>query len=81
MWNGGCTPINWQATESTPWLFTQKTDDLLEVWVDATGMATGGYVANITITAPDEPDIVIPITLQVVAEVHITYMLLVRRTP
>lgn len=81
VWSGGCTPLNWQANETAPWLFTQKSGDFLEVWVDATGMVIGSYVANITITAPNEPDIVTPITLQVVDEVHSTYMPKVRRTP
>ena len=81
VWNGGCAPINWQATESALWLFTQKNGDLLQVWVDATSMATGGYVANITISAPGEPDILIPITLQVVDEVHSLYMPMAHRSP
>lgn len=81
VWNGGCVPVNWQANETAPWLFTQQNGDSLEVWVDAAGMAIGSYTANVTITAPGVPDVVIPITLQVVAEVHTTYMPMVRRTP
>lgn len=80
VWSEGCTSIDWQANEEAPWLFTQKDGDLLQVWVNATGMATGSYTADVTLTA-SELNIVVPIALLVVDEVYLVYLPMVQGAP
>jgi hypothetical protein len=75
--DNGCMPIDWQVNESAPWLFAQRSGDSAQVWVDATGMALGAYAADITISAADQADIVIPVELMVVEQLFFGYQPLI----
>jgi len=78
IWNSGCGMLNWSVSDDAVWLSENPTSgsstgehDIVAVSLNTTGMATGDYSANITITAPgasNNPQIV-PVSLHVISTV------------
>ncbi|GAB4582006.1 MAG: hypothetical protein Fur0022_47580 [Anaerolineales bacterium] len=75
--NLGCDTGKWEAVGNAPWLYTEISDGVLQVWADPASLGIGTYVGEITISAPDEPSILpiqVSITLLVVETIHTIHL-------
>lgn len=77
----GCTATTWQVSSNAGWLLPQGIGDAIQVSVDPAGLSLGVHQGMLTVDPAEGADVLVPVTLLVVEEIHPVYLPLVVRGP